>query len=134
MFGMVILHEIQNWFDHSLLVVLSTAIFVSQDSFRSLPPVESLMLGTEMDLQLVEGTVVALENSLKMWLHDQGGDREHLHLLLPPSLTLQGSTQHPANNRPSPGRNTHMDSARAPTKIFIRKSLSCCTQLQKLIF
>ncbi|KTG46890.1 hypothetical protein cypCar_00002764 [Cyprinus carpio] len=63
---------------------------------------ESLMLGTEMDLQLVEGTVVALENSLKMWLHDQGGDREHLHLLLPPSLTLQGSTQHPANNRPSP--------------------------------
>ncbi|XP_026124505.1 meiosis 1 arrest protein [Carassius auratus] len=63
---------------------------------------ESLMLGTEMDLQLVEGTVVALENSLKMWLHDQGGDREHLHLLLPPSLTSQGSTPHPANNRPSP--------------------------------
>ncbi|XP_016385296.1 meiosis 1 arrest protein [Sinocyclocheilus rhinocerous] len=56
---------------------------------------ESLMLGTEMDLQLVEGTVVALENSLKMWLHDQGGDREHLHLLLPPSLTSQGSTPHP---------------------------------------
>uniref|UniRef100_A0A672N0J2 Meiosis 1 associated protein n=1 Tax=Sinocyclocheilus grahami TaxID=75366 RepID=A0A672N0J2_SINGR len=50
---------------------------------------ESLMLGTEMDLQLVEGTVVALENSLKMWLHDHGRDREHLHLLLPPSLTSQ---------------------------------------------
>uniref|UniRef100_A0A8C2HY48 Meiosis 1 associated protein n=1 Tax=Cyprinus carpio TaxID=7962 RepID=A0A8C2HY48_CYPCA len=63
---------------------ISTAIFVSQDSFRSLPPVESLMLGTEMDLQLMEGTVVALENSLKMWLHDHGGDREHLRLLLPP--------------------------------------------------
>lgn len=80
-------------------------------NYLSLPPVESLMLGTEMDLQLVEGTVVALENSLKMWLHDQGGDREHLHLLLPPSLTSQGSTRHPANNSPSPGRNTHMDTA-----------------------
>uniref|UniRef100_A0A673I8B2 Meiosis 1 associated protein n=1 Tax=Sinocyclocheilus rhinocerous TaxID=307959 RepID=A0A673I8B2_9TELE len=57
--------------------------------FLSLPPVESLMLGTEMDLQLVEGTVVALENSLKMWLHDHGRDREHLHLLLPTSLTSQ---------------------------------------------
>ncbi|XP_077085688.1 meiosis 1 arrest protein isoform X3 [Siphateles boraxobius] len=63
---------------------------------------ESLMLGTEMDLQLVEGTVVALESALKMWLHDQGGDREQLHLLLPASLTAQGSTPHPANNRPSP--------------------------------
>ncbi|RXN35414.1 meiosis 1 arrest [Labeo rohita] len=63
---------------------------------------ENLMLGTEVDVQLVEGTVVALENFLKMWLHDQGGDREHLHLLLPPSLTSQGSTPHPANNRPSP--------------------------------
>lgn len=61
------------------------------------------MLGTEMDLQLVEGTVVALESALKMWLHDQGRDREQLHLLLPASLTAQGSTPHPANSRPSPG-------------------------------
>ncbi|XP_051554343.1 meiosis 1 arrest protein-like [Myxocyprinus asiaticus] len=63
---------------------------------------ESLMLGTEMDLQQVEGTVVAVESALKMWLHDQGGDREHVHLLLPPSLTAQSSTPNPANNRPSP--------------------------------
>ncbi|XP_056604852.1 meiosis 1 arrest protein [Triplophysa dalaica] len=63
---------------------------------------ESLMLGTEMDLQLVEGTVLAVENALKMWLHEQGGDREHLHLLLPPSLTAQGSTPNPANNKPGP--------------------------------
>ncbi|XP_067289750.1 meiosis 1 arrest protein [Pseudorasbora parva] len=63
---------------------------------------ENLMLGTEMDIQLVEGTVVALESALKMWLHDQGGDREQLHLLLPPSLTAQGSTPYPADNRPSP--------------------------------
>ncbi|XP_051985181.1 meiosis 1 arrest protein [Xyrauchen texanus] len=63
---------------------------------------ESLMLGTEMDLQQVEGTVVAVESALKMWLHNQGGDREHVHLLLPPSLTAQSSTPNPANNRPSP--------------------------------
>ncbi|XP_073762032.1 meiosis 1 arrest protein isoform X1 [Danio rerio] len=56
---------------------------------------ESLMLGTEMDLQLVEGTVEALESTLKMWLHEQGGDREHLHLLLPPSCFS-------ANSSPSP--------------------------------
>lgn len=88
------------------------------------------MLGTEVDVQLVEGTVVALENFLKMWLHDQGGDREHLHLLLPPSLTSQGSTPHPANNRPSPGRNTYIDTAWASTEIFIKKSISCCTQFK----
>lgn len=69
--------------------------------------IESLMLGTEMDLQQVEGTVLAVENALKMWLHEQGGDREHLHLLLPPSLTVQGSTPNLANNKPGPGMQTH---------------------------
>ncbi|KAK3567670.1 hypothetical protein QTP86_020615 [Hemibagrus guttatus] len=45
-----------------------------------------LMLGAEMDLQLVENSVVAVENILKAWLHDQTGDREHLQLLLPASI------------------------------------------------
>lgn len=44
---------------------------------------ESLMLGTEVDLQQVENTVFAIETVFKAWLQEQGGDREHLHLLLP---------------------------------------------------
>lgn len=44
------------------------------------------MLGTEVDLQLVENSVFAMEAVLKMWLQEQGGDREHLHLLLPNCL------------------------------------------------
>ncbi|XP_012717821.3 meiosis 1 arrest protein [Fundulus heteroclitus] len=43
----------------------------------------SLMLGTEVDLQQVENSVFAMETVLKAWLQEQGGDREHLHLLLP---------------------------------------------------
>ncbi|KAG7330303.1 hypothetical protein KOW79_006525 [Hemibagrus wyckioides] len=49
-------------------------------------PDDDLMLGAEMDLQLVENSVVAVENILKAWLHDQTGDREHLQLLLPASI------------------------------------------------
>lgn len=41
------------------------------------------MLGTEVDLQQVENSVFAVEMVLKAWLQEQGGDREHLHLLLP---------------------------------------------------
>ncbi|TRY92036.1 hypothetical protein DNTS_033838 [Danionella cerebrum] len=63
---------------------------------------EILMLETEMDLQLVEGTVVALESILKMWLHNQWVERENLHLLLPPSLTAEGSKTHPVDGKPSP--------------------------------
>ncbi|XP_050931539.1 meiosis 1 arrest protein [Lates calcarifer] len=44
---------------------------------------ECLMLGTEVDLQQVENSVFAMETVLKAWLQEQGGDREHLHLLLP---------------------------------------------------
>uniref|UniRef100_A0A3Q1FFR2 Meiosis 1 associated protein n=1 Tax=Acanthochromis polyacanthus TaxID=80966 RepID=A0A3Q1FFR2_9TELE len=47
---------------------------------------DSLMLGTEVDLQQVESSVVAVEMVLKAWLQEQGGDREHLHLLLPSPL------------------------------------------------
>lgn len=41
------------------------------------------MLGTEVDLQKVENNVLAMEMMLKAWLQEQGGDQEHLHLLLP---------------------------------------------------
>ncbi|XP_040887757.1 meiosis 1 arrest protein [Toxotes jaculatrix] len=44
---------------------------------------ECLMLGTEIDLQQVENSVFAMETVLKSWLQEQGGDREHVHLLLP---------------------------------------------------
>ncbi|XP_076581656.1 meiosis 1 arrest protein [Chaetodon auriga] len=44
---------------------------------------DCLMLGTEVDLQQVENSVLAVEMVLKAWLQEQGGDREHLHLLLP---------------------------------------------------
>uniref|UniRef100_A0A3P9MWU5 Meiosis 1 associated protein n=1 Tax=Poecilia reticulata TaxID=8081 RepID=A0A3P9MWU5_POERE len=44
---------------------------------------DSLMLGTEVDLQQVENSVFAMETVFKAWLQEQGGDREHLHLLLP---------------------------------------------------
>ncbi|XP_023152991.2 meiosis 1 arrest protein isoform X2 [Amphiprion ocellaris] len=47
---------------------------------------DSLMLGTEVDLQQVENSVVAVEMVLKAWLQERGGDREHLHLLLPSPL------------------------------------------------
>ncbi|XP_034096120.1 meiosis 1 arrest protein [Gymnodraco acuticeps] len=47
---------------------------------------DSLMLGTEVDLQRVENSVFAMETVLKAWLQEQGGDREHLHLLLPSPL------------------------------------------------
>ncbi|XP_040038700.2 meiosis 1 arrest protein [Gasterosteus aculeatus] len=44
---------------------------------------DSLMLGTEVDLQQVENSVFTMEMVLKAWLQEQGGDREHVHLLLP---------------------------------------------------
>ncbi|XP_059210398.1 meiosis 1 arrest protein [Centropristis striata] len=47
---------------------------------------DSLMLGTEVDLQQVENSVLAVETVLKAWLQEQGGDKEHLHLLLPSPL------------------------------------------------
>ncbi|KAG9274394.1 meiosis 1 arrest protein isoform X1 [Astyanax mexicanus] len=60
-----------------------------------------LMLGAEMDVQLVENSVVAVENVLKAWLHDQTGEREHLQLFLPAfgeKLSSKTNTVH----RPNP--------------------------------
>ncbi|XP_027133598.1 meiosis 1 arrest protein isoform X2 [Larimichthys crocea] len=47
---------------------------------------DCLMLGTEVDLKQVENSVFTMEMVLKAWLQEQGGDREHLHLLLPNPL------------------------------------------------
>ncbi|XP_053714954.1 meiosis 1 arrest protein isoform X3 [Synchiropus splendidus] len=57
----------------------------SQDSPEALHTENegSLMLATEVDLQQVNSTIVAVETALKGWLHEQGGNVEHLHLLLP---------------------------------------------------
>lgn len=41
------------------------------------------MLGTEVNLQKVENSVFAMETVFKVWLQEQGGDREQLQLLLP---------------------------------------------------
>ncbi|XP_062850320.1 meiosis 1 arrest protein [Trichomycterus rosablanca] len=59
-------------------------------------PDEDLMLVAEMDLQLVENSVLAVENVLKTWLHDQSGEREHLQLLLPASVQAHGLKPNPA--------------------------------------
>lgn len=63
---------------------------------------DDLLLGAEMDLQLVENSVVAVENILKAWLHDQTGEREHLQLLLPASLQTNSPKPTPAHG-PNPG-------------------------------
>nr|XP_061816120.1 meiosis 1 arrest protein-like isoform X1 [Nerophis lumbriciformis]XP_061816121.1 meiosis 1 arrest protein-like isoform X1 [Nerophis lumbriciformis]XP_061816122.1 meiosis 1 arrest protein-like isoform X1 [Nerophis lumbriciformis]XP_061816123.1 meiosis 1 arrest protein-like isoform X1 [Nerophis lumbriciformis]XP_061816124.1 meiosis 1 arrest protein-like isoform X1 [Nerophis lumbriciformis]XP_061816125.1 meiosis 1 arrest protein-like isoform X1 [Nerophis lumbriciformis]XP_061816126.1 meiosis len=39
-----------------------------------------------VDLQQVDNNVIAVESVLKAWLQEQGGDKEHLHLLLPSPL------------------------------------------------
>lgn len=44
------------------------------------------MLGTEVDLQKVQNNVFAIEMMFKAWLQEQGGDQEHLHLLLPSTV------------------------------------------------
>ncbi|KAB5579247.1 hypothetical protein PHYPO_G00192900 [Pangasianodon hypophthalmus] len=64
-------------------------------------PDDDLMLGAEMDLQLVENSVIAVENILKAWLHDQTGEREHLQLLLPASVQTN-SPKRTAAHRPDP--------------------------------
>ncbi|XP_046873419.1 meiosis 1 arrest protein [Hypomesus transpacificus] len=65
---------------------------------------DRLVLSTEIDLQPVDNSVVALETVLKAWLQEQGSEREHLHLLLPPCLS-PGAT---------PGH------AHTPTPVFVK--------------
>ncbi|KAJ1212151.1 hypothetical protein NDU88_007485 [Pleurodeles waltl] len=48
-------------------------------------PEDPLILGADIDLQTIGSDVISLETFFKAWLQDHGTDREHLHLLLPPS-------------------------------------------------
>ncbi|XP_029931602.1 meiosis 1 arrest protein [Myripristis murdjan] len=70
-----------------LLVQITNAADMGSDTPSPQDPCtdseECLMLGTEVELQQVDNSVVAMETVFKAWLHEQGGDREHLHLLLP---------------------------------------------------
>ncbi|XP_054456864.1 meiosis 1 arrest protein [Anoplopoma fimbria] len=70
-----------------LVVQMYSAADWGQDNHSAEDPItetdDSLMLGTEVDLQRVENSVFTMETVLKAWLQEQGGDREHLHLLLP---------------------------------------------------
>ncbi|XP_012382941.2 meiosis 1 arrest protein [Dasypus novemcinctus] len=44
---------------------------------------ESPILGIDIDLQTVDNDIVSMEIFLKAWLHNNGTDQEHIHLLLP---------------------------------------------------
>ncbi|XP_041635309.1 meiosis 1 arrest protein [Cheilinus undulatus] len=78
----------------SLKRLLVVQIFNAAEWGQEIPLTETkhaeaedcLTLGTEIDLQQVENSVLAMETVLKAWLQEQGGDREHLHLLLPSPL------------------------------------------------
>ena len=59
------------------------------------------MLGTEMDLQRVDNSTVAVETVLKSWLQAQGGDREQLNLVLP-----GGADRDSPGTAPDPVRET----------------------------
>uniref|UniRef100_A0A8D2D6Z1 Meiosis 1 associated protein n=1 Tax=Sciurus vulgaris TaxID=55149 RepID=A0A8D2D6Z1_SCIVU len=44
---------------------------------------ESSILGTDIDLQTIDNEVISMEFFFKAWLHNNGTDQEHIHLLLP---------------------------------------------------
>uniref|UniRef100_A0A3P9B6G8 Meiosis 1 associated protein n=1 Tax=Maylandia zebra TaxID=106582 RepID=A0A3P9B6G8_9CICH len=90
--GRSIVHQLEMGLKDADLVSLKRLLVVQIYTFTSicermgccsLNLSYSLMLGTEVDLQQVENTVFAIETVFKAWLQEQGGDREHLHLLLP---------------------------------------------------
>lgn len=49
----------------------------------SLSSAESSILGTDIDLQTIDNDIVSMEIFFKAWLHNNGTDQEHVHLLLP---------------------------------------------------
>uniref|UniRef100_A0A3B4VGH6 Meiosis 1 associated protein n=1 Tax=Seriola dumerili TaxID=41447 RepID=A0A3B4VGH6_SERDU len=87
--GKGIVHHLETGLKDADLVPLKRLLVVqigTSSSALETPTVMDsccLMLGTEVDLQRVENSVAAMETVLKAWLQEQGGDREHLHLLLP---------------------------------------------------
>ncbi|XP_061566172.1 meiosis 1 arrest protein [Cololabis saira] len=93
--GRSVVHQLETRLKDADLVSLRRLLVVqvcgAADSGQDTPSPEdtqaedSLMLGTEVDLQQVENTVLAVETVFKSWLQEQGGDGEQLHLLLPSS-------------------------------------------------
>ncbi|XP_008822954.1 meiosis 1 arrest protein [Nannospalax galili] len=52
---------------------------------------ESSILGTDIDLQTVDNSVISMEIFFKAWLHNSETDQEYIHLLLPPQSFLPSS-------------------------------------------
>ncbi|XP_049640983.1 meiosis 1 arrest protein [Suncus etruscus] len=44
---------------------------------------ESSILGTDIDLQTIDNDIISIEVFFKDWLHNNGTDQEHIHILLP---------------------------------------------------
>ncbi|XP_064197972.1 meiosis 1 arrest protein [Anguilla rostrata] len=84
-----------------------------------LDPEDSLVLGREVELLQVENDTVALETVFKGWLHDLGGDREHLHLLLPPSLQGPGSAPRHTPS-PAPGHTPSASPAHDASSVCLK--------------
>ncbi|XP_064005470.1 meiosis 1 arrest protein [Pogoniulus pusillus] len=63
--------------------------FLEPDDVEQCMPAEEpsisdfAILGMDIDVQTIEDNVISLEMLFKLWLHDYGTEREHLHLLLP---------------------------------------------------
>ncbi|XP_072475986.1 meiosis 1 arrest protein isoform X2 [Notamacropus eugenii] len=55
----------------------------SQALAEGLSTDECSVLGTDIELQIIENDTVSIESFFKAWLQDSGTDQEHLHLLLP---------------------------------------------------
>ncbi|XP_068927884.1 meiosis 1 arrest protein [Petaurus breviceps papuanus] len=64
----------------------------SQAPAEELSTDECSILGTDIELQIIENDIVSIESFFKAWLQDSGTDREHLHLLLPPQCSSSFSS------------------------------------------
>ncbi|XP_077157549.1 meiosis 1 arrest protein isoform X2 [Paroedura picta] len=89
---LVSLHQLQVIvISRTLLPEASKAKGISHMSQGEASGIETTMLlGTAIDLQVVEDDLVSLETSFKAWLHEAGTDQEHFHLLLPPDAAGAG--------------------------------------------
>ncbi|XP_030048395.1 LOW QUALITY PROTEIN: meiosis 1 arrest protein [Microcaecilia unicolor] len=58
-------------------------------------PKESSLPGTDIEFQTIENDVISIETFFKAWLHDNGIDKEHLHLLFPSGCLSVTSSNSP---------------------------------------
>ncbi|XP_020860974.1 meiosis 1 arrest protein isoform X1 [Phascolarctos cinereus] len=59
------------------------SLWPSEAPAEELSTEECSILGTDIELQVIENDTVSIESFFKAWLQDSGTDQEHLHLLLP---------------------------------------------------